>query len=321
MDKSNPFYISFRIYREFCLYLSMSWDVYIQEYENYLKLERSLSTNSVEAYVRDIVKLKQFLDMREKDITPLEVSLEELQDMVEWINELGMSAFSQARIISGLKSFFKFLVYEGGMEHDPTTLLEAPKLGRKLPDTLSIQEIDQILEAIDHSTPEGTRNRAMLETLYSSGLRVSELIGLKTSNVHFEVGFLRVTGKGNKERLVPIGRTALKYINIYREEVRVHLDIKQGHEAFLFLNRRGRQLTRQMVFTFLKDLVVKAGIKKTISPHTFRHSFATHLIEGGADLRAVQEMLGHESITTTEIYTHLDRDYLRQVIQDFHPRS
>ena len=321
MDKSNPFYISFRIYREFCLYLTMSWDVYIQEYENYLKLERSLSANSVDAYVRDIVKLKQFLELREKDLNPLQVTLQELQDMVEWINELGMSAFSQARIISGLKSFYKFLIYEGEMDVDPTTLLEAPKLGRKLPDTLSIQEIDQILEAIDHSTPEGTRNRAMLKTLYSSGLRVSELIGLKTSNVHFEVGFLRVTGKGNKERLVPIGRTALKHINIYREEVRVHLDIKQGHEAFLFLNRRGRQLTRQMVFTFLKDLVVKAGIKKTISPHTFRHSFATHLIEGGADLRAVQEMLGHESITTTEIYTHLDRDYLRQVIQEFHPRS
>jgi len=301
--------------------LTMSWDVYIQEYENYLKLERSLSANSVDAYVRDIVKLKQFLELREKDLNPLQVTLQELQDMVEWINELGMSAFSQARIISGLKSFYKFLIYEGEMDVDPTTLLEAPKLGRKLPDTLSIQEIDQILEAIDHSTPEGTRNRAMLETLYSSGLRVSELIGLKTSNVHFEVGFLRVTGKGNKERLVPIGRTALKHINIYREEVRVHLDIKQGHEAFLFLNRRGRQLTRQMVFTFLKDLVVKAGIKKTISPHTFRHSFATHLIEGGADLRAVQEMLGHESITTTEIYTHLDRDYLRQVIQEFHPRS
>lgn len=321
MDKSNPFYISFRIYTEFCLYLTMSWDVYIQEYENYLKLERSLSANSVDAYVRDIVKLKQFLDLREKDLNPLQVSLEELQDMVEWINDIGMSAFSQARIISGLKSFYKFLVYEGEMEDDPTSLLEAPKLGRKLPDTLSIQEIDQILEAIDHSTPEGTRNRAMLETLYSSGLRVSELIGLKTSNVHFDVGFLRVLGKGNKERLVPIGKTALKYINIYREEVRVHLDVKQGYEAFLFLNRRGRQLTRQMVFTFLKDLVIKAGIHKTISPHTFRHSFATHLIEGGADLRAVQEMLGHESITTTEIYTHLDRDYLRQVIQEFHPRS
>lgn len=301
--------------------MTMSWDIYIQEYENYLKLERSLSANSVDAYVRDIVKLKQFLDLREKDLNPLQVTLVELQDMVEWINEVGMSAFSQARIISGLKSFYKFLIYEGEMENDPTALLEAPKLGRKLPDTLSIQEIDQILEAIDHSTPEGTRNRAMLETMYSSGLRVSELIGLKTSNVHFDVGFLRVFGKGNKERLVPIGRTALKHINIYREEIRVHLDVKPGHESFLFLNRRGRQLTRQMVFTFLKDLVLKAGIKKTISPHTFRHSFATHLIEGGADLRAVQEMLGHESITTTEIYTHLDRDYLRQVIQEFHPRS
>ncbi len=299
----------------------MSWDIYIQEYENYLKLERSLSENSVDAYVRDIVKLKQFLDLREKDLNPLQVTIVELQDMVEWINEVGMSAFSQARIISGLKSFYKFLVYEGELDSDPTVLLEAPKLGRKLPDTLSVEEIDQILEAIDHSTPEGTRNRAMLETLYSSGLRVSELIGLKVSNIHFDVGFLRVFGKGSKERLVPVGKTALKHINIYRDEVRVHLDIKPGHESFLFLNRRGRQLTRQMVFTFLKDLVAKAGIQKTISPHTFRHSFATHLIEGGADLRAVQEMLGHESITTTEIYTHLDRDYLRQVIQDFHPRS
>ncbi|OEK00480.1 site-specific tyrosine recombinase XerD [Roseivirga sp. 4D4] len=299
----------------------MSWDIYIQEYENYLKLERSLSENSVDAYVRDIVKLKQFLDLREKDLNPLQVTIVELQDMVEWINEVGMSAFSQARIISGLKSFYKFLVYEGELDSDPTVLLEAPKLGRKLPDTLSVEEIDQILEAIDHSTPEGTRNRAMLETLYSSGLRVSELIGLKVSNIHFDVGFIRVFGKGSKERLVPIGKTALKHINIYRDEVRVHLDIKPGHESFLFLNRRGRQLTRQMVFTFLKDLVAKAGIQKTISPHTFRHSFATHLIEGGADLRAVQEMLGHESITTTEIYTHLDRDYLRQVIQEYHPRS
>lgn len=321
MDKSNPFYISFRIYTKFCLYLTMSWDVYIQEYENYLKLERSLSENSVDAYVRDIVKLKQFLELKEKDLNPLQVTIVELQDMVEWINEVGMSAFSQARIISGLKSFYKFLIYEGETDQDPTILLEAPKLGRKLPDTLSVEEIDRILEAIDHSTPEGTRNRAMLETLYSSGLRVSELIGLKTSNIHFDVGFIRVFGKGSKERLVPIGKTALKHINIYRDEVRVHLDIKSGHESFLFLNRRGRQLTRQMVFTFLKELVAKAGIQKTISPHTFRHSFATHLIEGGADLRAVQEMLGHESITTTEIYTHLDRDYLKQVIQEFHPRS
>lgn len=299
----------------------MAWDIYIQEYENYLRLERSLSANSVEAYVRDVSKLKQFLEISGSDITPLQVSMVELQNFIEYINELGMSAFSQARIISGLKSFYKFLLYEGELESDPTELLEAPKLGRKLPDTLSVEEIDQILAAIDHSKPEGMRNRAMLETLYSSGLRVSELIGLKMSNVHSDVGFLRIFGKGSKERLVPIGKEALKYIEIYQNEVRVHLDIKPGNESFMFLNRNGRQLTRQMVFIVIKTLVEKAGIKKTISPHTFRHSFATHLIEGGADLRAVQEMLGHESITTTEIYTHLDRDYLRQVIQEFHPRS
>ena len=301
--------------------MDVSWDIYIQEYENYLKLERSLSANSVDAYIRDVVKLKQFLSLSGKEVSPLEVTIVNLQDLIEWINDLGMSTFSQARIISGLKSFYKFLLYEGELNIDPTELLEAPKLGRKLPDTLSVDEIDQLFEAIDHSTPEGTRNRAMLETLYSSGLRVTELISLKTSNIHFEVGFLRVLGKGNKERLVPIGNSALKHINIYRDTIRNHLEVKQGHESILFLNRRGRQLTRQMVFTIIRDLVARAGIKKTISPHTFRHSFATHLIEGGADLRAVQEMLGHESITTTEIYTHLDRDYLKQVIQEFHPRS
>ncbi|MBO6494291.1 MAG: site-specific tyrosine recombinase XerD [Roseivirga sp.] len=299
----------------------MAWDIYIQEYENYLRLERSLSANSVEAYVRDVSKLKQFLEISGSDITPMQVSMVELQNFIEYINELGMSAFSQARIISGLKSFYKFLLYEGELDTDPTELLEAPKLGRKLPDTLSVEEIDQILAAIDHSKPEGMRNRAMLETLYSSGLRVSELIGLKMSNVHSDVGFLRIFGKGSKERLVPIGKEALKYIKIYQNEVRVHLDIKPGNESFMFLNRNGRQLSRQMVFIVIKTLVEKAGIKKTISPHTFRHSFATHLIEGGADLRAVQEMLGHESITTTEIYTHLDRDYLRQVIQEYHPRN
>ena len=299
----------------------MAWDIYIQEYENYLRLERSLSANSVDAYVSDVVKLKQFLQLSNEEVTPLKVTIVELQNFIEWINELGMSAFSQARIISGLKSFYKFLVYEGELDDDPTVLLEAPKLGRKLPDTLSVEEIDKILAAIDHSKPEGMRNRAMLETLYSSGLRVSELIGLKLSNVHFDVGFLRIFGKGSKERLVPIGREALRFINIYREEVRVHLDVKPGFENILFLNRNGRQLSRQMVFMVIKDLVAKSGIQKTISPHTFRHSFATHLIEGGADLRAVQEMLGHESITTTEIYTHLDRDYLRQVIQEYHPRS
>ena len=299
----------------------MAWDVYIQEFENYLKLERSLSENSVEAYVHDVVKLKQFLDISNLEITPLQVSFQHLIDFIEFINELGMSAHSQARIISGMKAFFKFLLYEGEMEIDPTVLLEAPKLGRKLPDTLNIHEIDKILEVIDHSKPEGMRNRAMLETLYSSGLRVTELINLKVSNIHFDVGFLRIVGKGNKERLVPIGREALKYINIYRDEVRCHLDIADEARPYLFLNRRGRQLTRQMVFIVIKDLVARAGINKIVSPHTFRHSFATHLIEGGADLRAVQDMLGHESITTTEIYTHLDRDYLKQVIKDFHPRS
>lgn len=299
----------------------MAWDIYLQEYENYLRLERGLSENSVLAYMQDVEKLKQFIELKALSLTPLQVSIVELQDFLEFINELGMSAYSQARMTSGLKSFFKFLLYAGELDQDPTTLLEAPRLGRKLPDTLSIEEIDQILAAIDHSKPEGQRNRAMLETLYSSGLRVSELINLKRANVLWDVGFLRVMGKGSKERLVPIGKEALKYIRIYENEVRIHLDVQLGFEGILFLNRRGRQLSRQMVFMIIKDLVKTAGINKTISPHTFRHSFATHLIEGGADLRAVQEMLGHESITTTEIYTHLDRDYLRQVIQEYHPRS
>lgn len=299
----------------------MDWDIHVQEYENYLKLERSLSPNSVEAYVHDVIKLKQFLEISNSDLNPLQVGLTELRNFIEYINDLGMTPFSQARIISGLKSFYKFLVYAGELDMNPTTLLEAPKLGRKLPDTLNVHEIDRILEAIDHAKPEGMRNRAMLETLYSSGLRVTELVALKLAHVHFAVGFLRVIGKGNKERLVPIGKQALKYIDIYRREVRVHLDIAKGHESFLFLNRRGKKLSRQMVFMYIKDLVNKAGLNKKVSPHTFRHSFATHLIEGGADLRAVQEMLGHESITTTEIYTHLDRDYLRQVIQEYHPRS
>ena len=299
----------------------MDWDIHVQEYENYLKLERSLSPNSVEAYVHDVIKLKQFLEISNSDFNPLQVGLTELRNFIEYINDLGMTPFSQARIISGLKSFYKFLIYAGELDVDPTTLLEAPKLGRKLPDTLNVHEIDRILEAIDHAKPEGMRNRAMLETMYSSGLRVTELVALKLAHVHFDVGFLRVIGKGNKERLVPIGKQALKYIDIYRREVRVHLDIAKGHESFLFLNRRGKKLSRQMVFMYIKDLVNKAGLNKKVSPHTFRHSFATHLIEGGADLRAVQEMLGHESITTTEIYTHLDRDYLRQVIQEYHPRS
>ncbi|MEO9806305.1 MAG: site-specific tyrosine recombinase XerD [Reichenbachiella sp.] len=299
----------------------MSWKFYISQFKSYLQLERSLAPNSVEAYVQDIVKLEQFLSLHGSDAGPLAVKDSDIRDLLEYIHELGMSAYSQARIVSGIKSFFKYLVFEGDLDKDPSELIEAPKLGRKLPDTLNIQEIDSLFAAIDLSTPEGPRNRAMLETLYSSGLRVSELVNLQMNCVLDDIGFLRVIGKGNKERLVPIGREALKHINIYIEQVRCHVNIKKGHEHFVFLNRRGAQLTRVMIYTIIKNLTIKIGLNKTISPHTFRHSFATHLIEGGADLRAVQEMLGHESITTTEIYTHLDRDYLKQTIKEFHPRS
>jgi integrase/recombinase XerD len=299
----------------------MSWDYQIKQFKNYLKLERSLSGNSVEAYIHDIEKLHQFLLMVKSELGPLEVTSKELQNFLMYVNELGLTPHSQARILSGIKAFYKYLMFEDFIEVDPTSLIEGPKLGRKLPDTLDFNEIVNLFDAIDHSTPEGQRNRAMLEVLYSSGLRVSELIDLRLTNILEDIGFLRVVGKGDKERLVPIGKDALKYVNIYRKDVRVHLTIKPGFENFAFLNRRGKKLTRVMVFTIIKNLAVAAGLKKNISPHTFRHSFATHLIEGGADLRAVQEMLGHESITTTEIYTHLDRDYLRQVIQDFHPRN
>ncbi|MEQ8364087.1 MAG: site-specific tyrosine recombinase XerD [Cyclobacteriaceae bacterium] len=297
------------------------WDIHIKHFSNYLKLERSLSGNSIEAYVRDIEKLQQFADMNLKGLSPLKITSKQLQAFLTYVNELGMSAHSQARILSGVKAFYKYLIYEELLDKDPTVLIEGPKLGRKLPDTLSYIEIEQLLEAIDMSTPEGGRNRAMLEVLYSSGLRVSELVDLRMNNVYFDVGFLRVVGKGNKERLVPVGKDALKFLTIYKEQIRVHVPVQKDFESYMFLNRRGKKLTRVMVFTIIKGLAVKVGLKKVISPHTFRHSFATHLIEGGADLRAVQEMLGHESITTTEIYTHLDRDYLRQVIQEFHPRS
>lgn len=299
----------------------MSWKFHISQFKSYLQLERSLASNSVEGYVRDVEKLQQFLEMNDRDKGPLDIADSDIRDLLEYIHELGMSAYSQARIVSGIKSFFKYLVFEGDLDKDPSELIEAPKLGRKLPDTLNIQEIDSLLGAIDLSTPEGPRNRAMLEVLYSSGLRVSELINLQMNCVLDDIGFLRVIGKGNKERLVPIGREALKHVNIYVEQVRCHLNIKRGHEHIVFLNRRGAQLTRVMIFTIIKNLAQKIGLNKQISPHTFRHSFATHLIEGGADLRAVQEMLGHESITTTEIYTHLDRDYLKQTIKEFHPRS
>jgi integrase/recombinase XerD len=300
------------------------WEQQIKAFGHYLKLERSLSDNSIEGYVADIQKLYQFTELKHTSLSPAEVTPDILRDFLQYITELGLSAHSQARILSGLKSFFKYLMFEGNIDIDPTALLEGPKLGRKLPDTLSFSEIEKILEAIDLSKPEGARNRAMLEVLYSSGLRVSELVDLRLNNIYADSGFLKVTGKGNKERLVPVGRDALKYLKIYLEEIRgrpPHKQARKGFESYAFLNRNGTKLTRVMVFTIIKNLARSIGLRKTISPHTFRHSFATHLIEGGADLRAVQEMLGHESITTTEIYTHLDRDYLRQVIQEFHPRS
>jgi integrase/recombinase XerD len=300
------------------------WETHIRQFIHYLKLERSLSLNSIEAYQHDIVLLRQFADIKYTSLSPLKITRRHLQAFIEYLNELGMSAHSQARILSGVKAFFKFLIYEELIESDPTALIEGPKLGRKLPDTLSYDEIERLLQAIDLSTPEGARNRAMLEVLYSSGLRVSELVELTLTNIHRDIGFLRVVGKGNKERLVPVGREAIKFLAIYIDEIRgrsPHKPPQKGFENHVFLNRRGKKLTRVMIFTIIKTLAKNIGLGKTISPHTFRHSFATHLIEGGADLRAVQEMLGHESITTTEIYTHLDRDYLRQVVQEFHPRS
>lgn len=302
----------------------MSWQTYRKEFINYLKLERSLSENSIEAYDRDVEKLSQFITMQHAGVTPLKVSSKHISGFLEFITEIGMSAYSQARILSGIKAFYKYLLFENLIDSDPTILIEGPKLGRKLPDTLSFPEIENLLNAIDLSSAEGARNRAMLEVLYSSGLRVSELVDLRLNNVDFDLEFLRVTGKGNKERLVPIGSDALRYLRIYINEVRgkyPHKAVQKGFESYVFLNRNGRKLTRVMIFTIIKNLAKNIGLNKTISPHTFRHSFATHLIEGGADLRAVQEMLGHESITTTEIYTHLDRDYLRQVIKEFHPRS
>lgn len=299
----------------------LSWDTYSKQFKSYLLLERSLAGNSIEAYLSDIAKLRQFFDLKQRDTTPAQVSQQDLVDFLEFITELGLSAYTQARMVSGLKAFFKFLVFEEIIAKDPSELIEAPKLGRKLPDTLDLPEIDELFGAIDHSKPDGARNRAMLETLYSSGLRVSEMTGLKISNIHEDIGFLRIVGKGGKERLVPIGSSALKYIRIYRDEIRVHVPVQTGFEDHLFLNRLGKPISRVMVFMIVKELGSKIGLQKKISPHTFRHSFATHLIEGGADLRAVQDMLGHESITTTEIYTHLDRNYLKQVITQYHPRS
>lgn len=293
----------------------------MKQFKNYLKLERSLAENSIDAYISDISKLRQFFEIKESDTAPTKVTQQDLIDFLEFIHELGLSAYTQARMVSGLKAFFKFLVYEEVIVKDPSALIEAPKLGRKLPDTLDLPEIEELFEAIDRSTAEGQRNRAILETLYSSGLRVSELTELKISNIYDDIGFLRIVGKGSKERLVPIGRSALKHVRLFRDEVRVHIATQKGFEDHLFLTKRGKSISRVMVFMIIKELAARIGLKKNISPHTFRHSFATHLIEGGADLRAVQEMLGHESITTTEIYTHLDRDYLKQVMTQYHPRS
>ncbi|WP_353717835.1 site-specific tyrosine recombinase XerD [Dyadobacter sp. 676] len=297
------------------------WQSYIKHFKNYLRLERSLSGNSVEAYVQDVEKLEEFFELSKMEVSPANVREDQLSAFLKYIAELGLAAHSQARMLSGIKAFFRYLLLENVITEDPTELLESPRLPRKLPDVLSYEEIETMLGAIDHSTPEGTRNRAIMEVLYSSGLRVSELTDLQLTNCHFDIGFLRVIGKGDKMRLVPIGKEAIKYTQIYLDHVRSEITPQKGSEDIVFLNRRGGQLSRVMIFLMIKDTAEKAGIQKNVSPHTFRHSFATHLIEGGASLRAVQEMLGHESITTTEIYTHLDRDYLRQVITEFHPRS
>lgn len=295
------------------------WDAYKKGYMAYLRLEKSLAEHSIDAYLADIQKLTDYLQLKSQLLEPAQIELSHLQSFVQWIAELGMKPSSQARLISGLRSFFTYCITEQIIVINPSTLLEAPKMKRALPDFLSFEEIEMMLATIPLNTPEGARNRAMLETMYSCGLRVSELIGLQISCLYPDLGFVRVIGKGNKERLIPIGKDALKYIRIYKEEIRVHMKIQRGKEDFLFLNKHGNPLSRIMVFYIIKDAAQKAGINKKISPHTFRHSFATHLVEGGADLRAVQQMLGHESITTTEIYTHLDRDYLRSTLQQFHP--
>lgn len=299
----------------------MNWSSYIKGFKAYLKLERSLSGNSVEAYERDIEKLCQFLEVKGITVSPENITLETLREFLRWVTELGMMPTSQARMISGIKAFYKYLLMEDLIRKNPAELLEAPKTARKLPDTLNIAEIDAMLATIDRSKPEGMRNRAIIETMFSCGLRVSETVTLKLSDISYDEEFVKVIGKGNKERLVPIGSVALKAIRLYVDTVRVHIDIKPGNNDIVFLNSRGTKLSRVMIFYIIKKLAVEAGIRKTISPHTLRHSFATALVEAGADLRAVQQMLGHESITTTEIYTHIDREYLRDVITQFHPRS
>ena len=295
------------------------WEPSIKGFKAWLQLEKSLSDNSVQAYIRDVELLVRFLTISKEPKAPAAVEPADLRVFLKWIHELGFSAGSQARILSGIKSFYRYCILEQISQTDPTTLLEAPKRKRTLPDTLSFEEIENLIAQIDLSKPEGTRNKAMLETLYSCGLRVSELVQLQLSKLYLDLGFVRVRGKGDKERLVPIGDSAIKYIQLYKQTTRTQIQPQRGNEDFVFLNKRGGPLSRVMVFYIIRDLAKRAGINKTVSPHTFRHSFATHLIEGGADLRAVQEMLGHASITTTEIYTHLDREFLRKTLQQFHP--
>jgi len=299
----------------------LDWPSTINGFRSYLKLEKFLSPNSVEAYLQDMDKLQQFAVSLVPQRKPETIVEQDLKAFMQWVNELGMTPASQARILSGIKAFYKFMLMENLISHNPAELIESPRLQRKLPDTLNILEIDALIGAIDLSKADGMRNKTMLEVLYSCGLRVTELITLKISNLYLEDDFIKILGKGNKERLVPIGEQASKMTTIYLQEIRVHLKIKKGQEDYVFLSKRGALLSRVMVFMIIKSLAEKIGLKKSISPHTFRHSFATHLIEGGADLRAVQEMLGHESITTTEIYTHLDREYLRETIIQYHPRS
>ena len=300
----------------------MSWRPYIKGFKAYLLLERSLADNTIDAYQRDLQKLDEFLQLREYKVTPAGIQTAQLSEFIFWLNELGLGARSQARVLSAVKTFFKYLLTEDVIQDDPTELLDGPRLSRKIPEVLNYEEIQAMLHSIDLSTDHGVRNRAMLETLYASGLRVSELTDLRISNLFLEIGFIKVIGKGDKERIVPIGEEAAKHINLYREGVRRRMPhIHKDYENYLFLNRRGKSLSRVMVFMVVKECAEAAGIEKNVSPHTFRHSFATHLIEGGADLKAVQDMLGHESIITTEIYTHLDTDYLRETVMQFHPRS
>lgn len=297
-----------------------SWNNYIKDFQSYLKIERGLSKNTIDNYSLDIERLRHFLEENAISVSPVHIKEEILQQFIYSVSK-EVNPRSQARIISGLKSFFAYLIFEDYRANNPLELIETPRTGRKLPDTLSVTDIDRLIAAIDLSSNEGERNRAILETLYGCGLRVSELVALKISDLFFEEGFVKITGKGNKQRFVPIGNVTQKYIEIYAGTIRTHLNIQKGHEDTLFLNRRGRQLTRAMIFTIIKDLANKINLNKTISPHTFRHSFATHLLENGADLRSIQLMLGHESITTTEIYVHLDKKHLTQIINTFHPRK